>query len=61
MYYQIYANKQLVYDSGMQDNTIVKGTLSLDVESAGKLEFSLLQSHPFYDSLDDLKTTIECL
>ena len=61
MYYQIYADKKLVYDSGMQDNTIVKGTLSLDVESAGKLEFSLLQSHPFYDSLEDLKTTIVCL
>ena len=61
MYYQIYADKKLIYDSGMQDNTIVKGTLSLDVESAGKLEFSLLQSHPFYDSLEDLKTTIVCL
>ena len=56
--YAIYADKKLIYDGRLDDNTIGKGSVSLEVNKSGSCTFSLYPDHDYYDRLKDRATYI---
>lgn len=56
--YQIYADDELIYDSGTREYKIGKGVGSLEVNKSGSFTFSVYSDHFFYDRFVKLKTVI---
>lgn len=56
--YQIYADDELIYDSGSREYKIGKGVGSLEVNKSGSFTFSVYSDHFFYDRFVKLKTVI---
>lgn len=56
--YQIYADDELIYDSGSMEYKIGKGVGSLEVNKSGSFTFSVYSDHFFYDRFVKLKTVI---
>ncbi len=56
--YQIYADDELIYDSGTREYKIGKGVGSLEVNKSGSFTFSVYSGHFFYDRFVKLKTVI---
>lgn len=56
--YKIYADNDLIYDSTLDDYVITKGEVTKEVNKSGSFVFTLLQSHPYYDRIEKLKTII---
>ena len=56
--YAILADEELIYDDRLDDNTIGKGSVSLEVNKSGSCTFSLYPDHDYYDRLKDRTTYI---
>ena len=56
--WQIYADKELIYDSRYQDLMITQGEFDLEVNHSGSFTFALYPDHPLYYTLAELVTTI---
>lgn len=56
--YQIYADDELIYDSGSSEYKIGKGVGSLEVNKSGSFTFSVYSDHFYYDRFVKLKTVI---
>lgn len=56
--YKIYADKDLIYDSTLDDYVITKGQIELEVNKSGSFTFAINQNHPYYDRIQKLKTII---
>ena len=56
--YQIYADDELIYDSGSSEYKIGKGAGSLEVNKSGSFTFSVYSDHFYYDRFVKLKTVV---
>ena len=56
--YAIFADETLIYDGRLDDNTIGKGSVALEVNKSGSCTFSLYPDHDYYDRIKDRATYI---
>lgn len=56
--YKIYAGKNLIYDSTLEDFVITKGNITKEVNKSGSFTFTIYPDHPHYDRIQKLKTII---
>lgn len=57
--YQLFIGNELIYRPGIEDLCLVDVQVTLELNKAGTLEFTMPPTHPFYDKLLKLKTYID--
>ena len=56
--FQIYADENLIYDSRLEEYSITKGQLTLEINRSGAFVFTLYNSHPYFDRIEKLSTIV---
>ena len=61
MGYKIYADNELIFASDWNDPDyqLISPTIKMEVNKAGSAEFTILPRHPFYNSLEWMKTRVK--
>lgn len=59
--YQIYCDDTLIYDVRLSDLTVTEATLSMELNSAGDLKFTLPTIHPYRDLPVEMTSVIKVL
>lgn len=59
--YKIYADSTLIYDGGLEDFKIAKGSITLETNKSGSFTFSIYPDHFYYDQFVKKKTIIKVL
>lgn len=57
--YRIYLNKELFCDSRIDELAVISPEVTLEVNKAGSLEFTMPPDHPYYDSIQRRKSYVE--
>ena len=57
--YRIFADGELLFDTSIDSHRLISASVSLELNKAGSLTFTMPSSHPFYEKLYKLKTIIE--
>ena len=56
--YKIFADDTLIFDSTLEDYSITKGEITLEVNKSGSFVFTIQQDHPYYDRIQKMKTIV---
>lgn len=56
--YTVYADDNLIYNLNNEELVLVSPKLTLEESSAGSFEFTILPTHPYYDTITDLQTVV---
>lgn len=59
--YKIYADSTLIYDGGLEDFKIAKGSITLETNKSGSFTFSIYPDHFYYGQFVKKKTIIKVL
>lgn len=57
--YSVKLDNNVLYDPRIEELALIGPKLNLEVNKAGTFEFTLYPSHPLYDNINKLKSTIE--
>lgn len=56
--YKIYADDELIYDSGLTNYVITKGQITRELNKSGSFVFTIYSSHPYYNRIQKMKSII---
>ena len=59
--YKILCDDNLIYDSMIEDFKISKGVITKELNKSGSFVFTIYSNHPYYNSIDKMKSVITVL
>lgn len=59
--YKILCDDNLIYDSMIEDFKISKGVITKELNKSGSFVFTIYSNHPYYNSIDKMKSIITVL
>lgn len=59
--YKILCDGNLIYDSMIEDFKISKGVITKELNKSGSFVFTIYSNHPYYNSIDKMKSVITVL